>query len=183
MLTTSVTDLVRQQEAGRELDLLFFWGHRRPHAGGVGRGCLSQWWPAEVTIDGQGYPTAEHYMMASKAELFGDHDTCRRILAAPDPAGAKALGRAVRGFDEARWADHREEVVLRGNYAKFTQHPELADYLASTHPKVLVEASPVDRVWGIGLPADDPRAQRPSSWRGLNLLGFAIMDVRTMLTG
>jgi ribA/ribD-fused uncharacterized protein len=183
MLTISVTDLVRRQDAGHDLDLLFFWGHQRSRPGQVGRGCLSQWWPAELDIDGTSYPTAEHYMMASKAELFGDHDTRRLILAAADPATAKALGRTIRGFDEARWAEHREEIVLRGNHAKFTQHPDLADFLIFTHPRILVEASPVDRVWGIGLPADDPRAQHPSRWRGLNLLGFAIMDVRAMLTG
>ena len=76
---------------------------------------------------------------------------------------------------------HRYGVVVDGKAAKFAQHPELGRYSAGTGNRVLVEASPVDRVWGIGLPADDPRAGKPRSWRGLNLLGFALADVRAQL--
>ena len=121
-------------------------------------------------------------MMAAKARLSGDADAAERILAAPHPGAAKALGRQVRRFDEQRWAEHRFDVVVAGNLAKFAQHPELRDFLAGTGSRVLVEASPLDRVWGIGLAADDERAASPERWPGLNLLGFALMEVRHQLS-
>ena len=160
---------------------LLFWGHQPSPAGGAGKGCLSQWWPAAFTVDGVRYATAEHYMMAAKATLSGDAEAVAKILAAPHPGEAKALGRQVRGFDEQRWAEHRFEAVIAGNTAKFSQHPQLRDFLAQTGSRVLVEASPHDRVWGIGLTADDERAASPASWLGLNLLGFALMEVRQRL--
>ena len=88
---------------------------------------------------------------------------------------------AARGFDEERWAEHRFEVVVTGNMAKFGQHRQLRDFLTSTGSRVIAEASPRDRVWGIGLAADDERAQSPERWPGLNLLGFALMEVRHQL--
>lgn len=160
---------------------LLFWGHQPPPAGGVGNGCLSQWWPATFTVHGVRYPTAEHYMMAAKARLSGDTKAVKRILAAPHPGAAKALGRQVRGFDERRWEEHRLAVVVAGNLAKFAQHPRLLDFLAGTGTRVLVEASPQDRIWGIGLAASDERARSPERWQGLNLLGFALMEVRHQL--
>jgi ribA/ribD-fused uncharacterized protein len=120
-------------------------------------------------------------MMAEKARLFGDEETRSSILATSKPGAAKALGRTVRSFDEKRWGQHRFNIVVRASAAKFGQNADLAAYLAETGDKVLVEASPVDRVWGIGLAADDPRAERPAEWQGLNLLGFALMRARTML--
>lgn len=120
-------------------------------------------------------------MMAAKARLCGDAETAGKILAAPHPGAAKALGRQVRGFDEQRWVQHRFEVVVAGNLAKFGQHRQLGDFLAGTGSRVLVEASPRDRVWGIGLAADDERARSPERWQGLNLLGFSLMEVRRQL--
>ncbi|MCK2219017.1 NADAR family protein [Actinomadura sp. ATCC 31491] len=177
----SVEEAVAAERAGRRLKYLRFWGHRPPRGGGVGPGCLSQWWPAAFTEDGHRYASAEHYMMAHKAWLFGDDETARRVLAAPGPAQAKNLGRLVRGFDEATWEAHRFAIVVRGSAAKFGQHPELRAYLLGTAGRVLVEASPLDRVWGIGLAADDERATSPARWRGLNLLGFALMSARATL--
>ena len=132
-------------------------------------------------MDGVSYPSAEHYMMAAKARLSGDGEAAERILAAPHPGAAKALGRQVHGFDEQCWAEHRFDAVVAGNTAKFGQHPELRDFLAGTGSRVLAEASPLDRVWGIGLAADDERATSPERWPGLNLLGFALMEVRHQL--
>jgi ribA/ribD-fused uncharacterized protein len=120
-------------------------------------------------------------MMAAKARLSGDAEAVGKILAAPDPGAAKALGREVRGFDEQHWTEHRFDVVVAANLAKFGQHPELRDFLAGTGSRVLVEASPRDRIWGIGLAADDERAESPERWPGLNLLGFALMEVRHRL--
>lgn len=165
---------------GERLKYLFFWGHHDTQ-GSSGTGCFSQWYGAPFVVNGQRYPTAEHFMMAEKAALFGDEATRARILVAPSPGTAKALGRQVRGFDEARWAAHRFETVVRANTAKFEQNSACGDVLRSTGARVLVEASPVDRIWGIGLAQDDERARNPIRWRGLNLLGFALMQVRSAL--
>ena len=165
---------------GRTPELLLFWGHTAK-TNEIGKHVLSQWWPAAFSLDGRTYATAEHYMMAQKAELFGDRETLDAIVAASSPSQAKKLGRAVRGFDDQRWIAHRFDVAVRGNVAKFGQNSELADWLRSTGKAVLVEASPVDRIWGIGLAADDARARDPSAWLGLNLLGFALMKARTAL--
>ncbi|MEO3829484.1 NADAR family protein [Actinomadura sp. B10D3] len=172
-----VAELSRLQEEGTRLKFLFFWGHQKP-----GPGYLSQWWPSPFTVDGTTYATAEHYMMAGKARLFGDEETAAAIIAASHPRRAKDLGRRVRDFDEKTWQDHRVAIVTKGSEAKFAQNEELRDYLLGTRDRILVEASPLDRVWGIGLAADDPRAEDVSSWQGQNLLGFALMTARTALT-
>jgi ribA/ribD-fused uncharacterized protein len=150
-------------------------------SGEIGKPCLSQWWPAPFTVEGDTYPTAEHFMMSEKARLFGDEETRSKILTAPHPKAAKQLGRAVQGFDDRRWEEARFGLVVRGNLAKFGQNAPLRDFLLNTGNRVLVEASPVDRVWGIGLAANDPLAEHPEQWRGLNLLGFALMEVRGRL--
>ncbi len=173
--------LVAALRAGARPRYGFFWGHTPKVDGAVGSWVLSQWFPSPFEVDGQRYFTAEHWMMARKAELFGDAEHRAAILAAHGPADAKAHGRHIAGFSEPAWAAARFEVVVQGNVHKFSQHPALARYLQSTAGEVLVEASPVDRVWGIGLAQDDPRATRPEKWRGLNLLGFALMEARARL--
>ncbi|MFG1913280.1 NADAR family protein [Micromonospora sp. NPDC048898] len=177
----SVADLAAAQAQGHRVKFLFFWGHQPERDGRVGAGCLSQWWPAAFTADGLGFATAEHYMMWRKAMLFGDRAMAEEILAAPHPHAAKTLGGRVAGFDQQTWSEHRCAIVVAGNLAKFDQHPALRAFLLDTGQRVLVEASPVDRIWGIGLNRDDPAAADPGSWRGLNLLGFALMQVREVL--
>jgi len=120
-------------------------------------------------------------MMFRKATLFCDDAAARDILRAPNPGAAKALGRSVRGFQEATWQENRLSIAVDGNYAKFSQSAPLRQFLLNTKERVLVEASPVDRIWGIGLAVDDPHVENPLEWRGLNLLGFALMDVRERL--
>lgn len=176
-----VTELVDRMRRGEHVEFLFFWGHRPERDGRVGPGCLSQWWPAAFEVDGRTFTTAEHYMMWRKAMLFGDEASAEKVLGAGHPKRAKEIGRGVRGFDETRWRESRYEIVLAGSLAKFGQHPELRDYLLGTGERVLVEASPLDRVWGIGLAADDPAAADPARWRGLNLLGFALTEARGLL--
>lgn len=166
---------------GDRVKYLLFWGHRPQRDGSIGAGCLSQWWPVEFTVDGVVFRSAEHYMMWSKALLFGDKAMAERIVAAGHPRDAKLLGRGVAGFDEQTWADHRFRIVVEASRAKFGQHADLREWLTGTGDRVLVEASPTDRVWGIGLPASDERATDPSRWRGLNLLGFALMRARVEL--
>jgi len=179
----SVADLVEHVAAGKPVEYLFFWGHRPHPSGQPGPNCLSQWWPAPFTVDGVHYRSAEHWMMAEKARLFGDERSAAAIIAAESPKEAKALGRSVRGFDGARWETAAFDIVVRGSIAKFGQDPQLRDYLVGTGDAVLVEASPLDAIWGIGLAADDPRAGRPEEWPGRNLLGFALMEARRDLAG
>lgn len=178
----TVDELLSAIRVGGQPKYLAFWGHQPPSGGGVGKGCLSQWWPSAFTVAGETYASAEHFMMAGKALLFGDTETADRIRAAPHPKKAKDLGRQVRGFDEQRWAERRFDLVVTGNLAKFAQHPELRDFLVGTGARVLVEASPRDRIWGSGLAADHEHASLPEHWPGLNLLGFALMEVRHRVT-
>ncbi len=170
-----VPELIALQRSGARLKFLFFWREHGP------AGCLSQWHASPFTVDGVRYATAEHYMMAEKARLFGDERAVAAITDAPHPGRAKDLGRRVAAFDEAVWREHRLGIVVRGNLAKFAQHDDLRAYLLGTRDRILAEASPLDRIWGIGLTAGDPRAERPDAWRGENLLGRALMAVRASL--
>lgn len=168
-------------QAGKKMKYLFFWGHQKSANGEITSSCFSQWWTAAFTIDGITYPTAEHYMMAEKARLFNDEAAEKNILKAKSPAEAKKIGRQVVGFEQKRWEENRFNIVVKGNYAKFAQHPALKAYLINTKQRVLVEASPVDKIWGIGLDKTSEFATVPPKWRGLNLLGFALMEVREQL--
>ncbi|MEW2378792.1 NADAR family protein [Micromonospora sp. NPDC047812] len=181
MSPRSVAELVAAVHAGEKIRYLHFWGHRPQRDGSVGPGCLSQWWPAPFTDGERTYATAEHWMMWHKAMLFGDAPAADRILAAGHPQRAKSIGRQVRGFDQVTWEARRHDIVVAGSVAKFGQHDDLRAFLLGTGERVLVEASPLDRVWGIGLAADDPRADDPARWQGANLLGFALMAARDAL--
>ncbi|MER6117647.1 NADAR family protein [Streptomyces sp. NPDC001743] len=176
-----VSALVSRAGRGDTVKYLLFWGHRPRPDGRIGASCLSQWWPSPFTADGVTYASAEHWMMAGKARLFGDAEAEEQAVAAKSPAAAKKVGRLVRGFDDTVWERERYGLVVVGSVHKFAQNPELGGFLLGTGDRVLVEASPVDRIWGIGLAADDPRAQDPAAWRGLNLLGFALMEARAAL--
>ncbi len=174
-------ELVEFLERGGTADYLLFWGHTPKRADAVCASCLSQWFPRAFTVDGLRYATAEHFMMAEKARLFRDAEAVPRILEAKSAAEAKALGRGIRNFDAAAWDGARFDVVVRGNVAKFGQHEDLAAFLRSTKEKILVEASPRDRIWGIGMGASNPDARLPARWKGRNLLGFALMQARAKI--
>ena len=178
---TTINDLTLAIQNGLKPKFLFFWGHTPGKGGQVGKECLSQWYPAVFGVDGVTYRTAEHYMMAEKARLFGDEERRERIVAAARPSLAKNLGREVQGFNEETWAQHRFDIVVQGNVAKFGQNPALKTFLLNTGHRILVEASPTDRIWGIGWSENDPQTQNPEQWRGLNLLGFALMVARSQL--
>lgn len=180
---SNVDELLERVDAGWEAKFLFFWGHTPSRPDVLGAECLSQWYPAPFTMDDVRYATAEHFMMASKARLFGDEASARAILGAETPAEAKKLGRSVAGFDEQTWVAARADVVFRASIAKFSQDPVLRAFLVGTGERVLVEASPTDRIWGIGLAAADAHACDPHRWNGLNLLGFALMKARAELVG
>ncbi len=137
-----------------------------PKDGQVGSTCFSQWYPAPFEVHGVLYPTAEHWMMAGKARLFKDEETLAEILAAPDPKTAKALGRKVASFEDKVWKAKAREIVTAGNLYKFSQNPALKEFLLSTGSRVLVEASPFDKIWGIGLSASNPNAADPRIGKG-----------------
>lgn len=139
---------------------------------------FSQWHPCAFTVAGRAFTCAEQFMMHGKALLFGDAEVAAQILAAADPRAHKALGRKVRGFDDVRWKAAREAIVYAGNHAKFTQAPALRAALDATAGTTLVEASPMDRIWGIGLAASSPHATDPARWRGQNLLGKILTRLR-----
>ncbi|WP_312108005.1 NADAR family protein [Brevibacillus reuszeri] len=163
------------------LKYVFFWGNTQKNADVIDKTCFSQWYPAAFFEDETTYRTAEHYMMAKKAELFGDLTIRDEILKAGHPKQAKALGRRVHSFHEGVWDENKTSIVRRANLLKFSQHPDLLEYLLGTGDRIIVEASPYDRVWGIGMAQDHPHAEQPERWRGENLLGFALMAVRAQL--
>lgn len=174
--------LLEKIKQGETLKYLFFWGHQPAKAGQVNASCLSQWWESSpFTVEGITYATAEHWMMAQKALLFDDHVAYEKILIAKTPAEAKKLGRGVLNFDVELWKEKCFEVVTQGNVHKFGQNADLKEYLLNTGNRVLVEASPYDQVWGIGLAAEVSEAAHPEQWKGLNLLGFVLMGVRDIL--
>jgi len=176
-----IDDLIAARARGDRTKLLMFWGHTPQRPDVVDKACLSQWYDAPFVVDGQRFATAEHWMMHGKAKLFGDDDIAARVLADDRPAVVKKLGREVQGFDDARWRAHRFELITQGSLHKFRQHAALREWLLATGDLVLVEASPTDTIWGIGLAAASPEANDPSTWRGLNLLGFALMAARSQL--
>ncbi|GAB2884260.1 NADAR family protein [Microbulbifer echini] len=165
---------------GNKVKYLYFWGHQE-NGSKVTKRCFSQWYNSTFEKDGNQYITAEHYMMYHKAKLFGDSNACKKVLTSTTPNEAKRIGRQVIGFKQEIWEEKRFEIVVNANLAKFSQNPALKEFLLNTGNRVLVEASPVDTIWGIGLAQDDLSAQDPNTWRGLNLLGFALMEVRALL--
>lgn len=162
-------------------DFVFFWGHTARGAKVVGKQCLSQWYEAPMIIDGVYYNCMEQYLMAEKARTFGDKETEAKIMASHNQMAIKKLGRQVANYDNSVWAAVRQQVSVRGNLHKFTQNSKLKDYLLSTGSRVLVEASPKDQIWGIGVAESDADAAVPARWQGTNLLGFALMEVRRQL--
>lgn len=170
--------LIKQHQANSKLKYLYFWGHTPKTTGKIDHACLSQWYLAPFVVDNVHYPTAEHYMMAQKALLFDDTEVFNKIIHATQPKQAKELGRQVKNFDEKLWNEKRLDIVINGNLGKFNQNPALKAYLLSTDDKILVEASPVDKIWGVGLTKDNNKITNPTTWQGLNLLGFALMTVR-----
>jgi ribA/ribD-fused uncharacterized protein len=164
-----------------ESKFLFFWGHQPNKDGSISKTCFSQWWLSSFEVDKVIYNTAEHWMMAKKAELFNDNEVLAKIIKANSPAEAKKLGREVKNYDDKLWLANRYEIVKQGNYHKFSQNVDLQQFLINTNDRVLVEASPVDPIWGIGMASDHKDVMNPEKWKGLNLLGFALMEVRDEL--
>lgn len=177
----SIDWLKDQVEKGVPIDYLFFWGHTPKNGLVADKSCFSQWFSSLFIVDKVGYYTAEHWMMMQKAKLFNDKDALQKMLTIVKPGAIKALGREVRNFDKVTWEAHAYDIVVEGNWHKFSQNEQLKTFLLNTGNKVIVEASPNDIIWGIGLSQDVREAMNPSTWRGTNWLGFALMEVRDKL--
>ena len=166
----NVQNVINKFDNREKLEFCFFW---------KSNSYLSNWYPSEFVIDGVKYWCVEQYMMAKKAELFNDSNTYCYIMMSNSQKEIKALGRQIIGFSDDVWIPNRERIVFEGNYAKFTQNPMLKSFLMKQKDKILVEASPFDKIWGIGLDSSDLSfVSNPHNWRGTNLLGFVLMDVR-----
>lgn len=148
----------------------FFWS-----------GPFSNWSAAPFVLDGQKYNCVEQYMMQKKALMFGDEEIANEIMKTNNPREQKAWGRKVRGFEMAKWASVARDIVFRGCLAKFTQNPEMYEELMKTSGTLVVEASPLDKVWGIGLDAKAATATPIDDWKGTNWLGQCITEVREIL--
>lgn len=150
----------------------FFWQQSSP---------FSQWHLAKFTLAGYTYNCCEQYMMHQKALLFGDEDIAKKVMLALEPKNHKRFGRLVKGFDKEVWEANAKRIVYEANHAKFTQNAHLLKQLMKTKGTTLVEASPHDTIWGVGLSANDPRIQDPSKWLGTNWLGEVLTQLRNDL--
>lgn len=163
-------ELTDRKNSGDNLSFEFFFRSRSP---------FSQWYISQFKVDGIKYWCMEQYMMAEKARLFKDSESLNKILSeTKSQKNIKALGRRVKNFDDKVWNKNKLDIVYKGNKAKFSQNKELYNILISTGDKILVEANPWDRIWGIGMSCDDANATDPRRWKGENLLGFTLMKVR-----
>ena len=178
MDTNNLTILKNNFNQNHPIEFIYFWGNKNKNDGLIGKQCLSQWYLSSFNVNGIEYPTAEHYMMAEKARLFNDPISEHEIIHSATPKDAQKLGKVIQNFTEKKWQENRFDIVVKGNYEKFTQNSELSEFLVSTENKILVEASPYDKIWGIGMSEKDIRSENPNLWQGLNLLGFALMEVR-----
>jgi ribA/ribD-fused uncharacterized protein len=169
------------KEKEHDNEFLFFWGHQPAKNGELSKSCLSQWWQSSFKEGHRTFCCEEQYMMAYKARLFGDDHAEEKIMKSVDPKEIKTIGRTVKRFDESIWNEQKYSTVVMGNYHKFMQNDEMKKFLLNTGDKIMVEASPTNKIWGIGLSADDPKAKEVCSWRGQNLLGFALMEVRDII--
>lgn len=158
--------------------LYFFWEHQPGKEGIIGKECLSPWYQEEFFVGHVAYFCMEQYLMSKKARLFEDPETEEKIMQSADPSEIKQLGRMVKGFDEDVWKRFRVPIAMTGNYYKFSQLKDARSYLLGTGDSLLAEASPYDDIWGIGLDQAQAAGVDMSGWRGENLLGFALMEVR-----
>ena len=161
-------------------EFLFFWGHHSKN-NKITKSCLSQWWPCKFKSNNIEYNCAEQYMMSEKAKLFKDEETYQLILKERSQKTIKHLGRLIKNFNDKEWNKNKIKIVVQGNILKFSQNEELKNYLIETGDKILVEASPYDKIWGIGLDENNPDARNPYKWKGENLLGFSLMEVRDII--
>lgn len=149
---------------------VFFWG-----------GEFSQWYVTSfIDCEDNEFISAEQFMMYHKAKVFDDVEMMQKIMASEDQSEIKGFGRLVKNFDETVWNNVKQDIVLLGNLYKFGQNVQLRRLITIYSDHMFVEASPYDKIWGIGMKATHPDASDPSKWRGQNLLGKTIDMVATI---
>lgn len=144
-------------------------------------GYLSNWYLSEFNINGIQYSSMEQYMMYQKALLFNDSDIAGQILGTSNVGKIKALGRAVKNYNELMWSGQRQIIVYNGLLEKFRQNDALKEQLLATGQSILAECAVQDRIWGIGLSMKDDKRFDMNEWQGQNLLGFSLMCVRAVI--
>jgi ribA/ribD-fused uncharacterized protein len=155
-------------------DFVFFYSSDHP---------FSNWYMMPFVHHSIQYNCSEQFMMYSKAMLFKDTDVAEMIMDQGHPRKQKFLGRQVRGYDDQIWMAECENIMLPGLVSKFQQDSYSLNTLLDTGDKIIVEASPSDRIWGIGMTAHDPRAINPDKWEGQNRLGKVLMKARDVIRG
>ncbi len=145
------------------------------------RGWPSNWFASPFELNNTRYNCVEQWMMSEKARVFDDKETLKAIMEIDDPHQQKKLGRGVKGFDVDKWAPVCFDIVLQGSLAKYRQNLALQKELLATGELTFVEASPYDKVWGIGLDMNHPDATEPSKWLGKNLLGKVLNKTRELI--
>lgn len=154
-------------------EYFFFYGSKSP---------FSQWYKSSFTVENIHFTCTEQYMMYKKALLFNDVAIANAIVnSGYNPRQNRKYGRQIRDFNQDKWDIEKQLIVWVGNYHKFSQNTEILASLLETSPKILVEASPTDTVWGIGLSLDDPKRFHENQWKGLNLLGYTLTSLRDEL--
>lgn len=176
----SIDALIKEYKKENRHKFVFFYGHTQKGKE-IDKSCFSQWFITDFIINNIKYNCTEQYMMAEKARLFKDEKMLEKIMKTCHPKEMKAYGRAVENFNKTIWEENCYRIVKTGNMAKFSQNIELLNFIKLTNKRILVEASPRDRIWGIGMGINNPNVENPLAWRGKNLLGFALTEVRDEL--
>lgn len=153
----------------RETDThIFFWGDDDVY---------SNFYRFEFKYKGKTFFCSEQAFMWEKAMLFGDKNIAGQILKSTHPYECKKLGRKVKNYDDKKWGKVREDIWKEILINKFSSEP-LKSEILKTKNKILVEASPYDKLYGIGLEVWDDRVLDENNWKGKNLLGKILMGVR-----
>ena len=176
-----LTWLIDKFDKGQSPGIIFFSDHSKKQSSPYGEHMFSQWYPSPFSVNEIVYKSAGHWMMARKALLFGDRKAFKRIIEADRLEEVRIVSHMVNNFDEATWSERKYDIVREGNFHKFNQGKKLRERLLNTGTAILAEANPADNVWGIGLSQDSRNAKDPYAWKGLNLLGFALMEIREYL--
>ena len=139
---------------------------------------FSFWYPTQFSEDNVTFSSAQQYLLYHKALLFEDLPTAGKILSAHEKKDLMQLARTVANFKPDIWKAHRRQIATKANHLKFSQNEELKAALMATAGTILANANLHDVIWGIGCEEDSPQASDQSQWRGRNLLGTILMEIR-----
>ena len=161
---------------GKRVDAVYFHKPEEPY------GFLSNWYLSDIEVDGQQFTSTEQYIMFRKCMILGDTDAAQQVMATNDPAEQQMIGQHAKCYNDAVWSGLCQVVAMRGLLAKFTQHDDLRQWLLSTGNAYLVECARTDRRWACGIGLKDDARHDITKWKGRNILGFALMEVRNQIS-